>query len=58
MDLSEADYERAGSIVPSLVGIVGKPGALPVGSYVVVGITFAVGVAATIAQLQYADDAQ
>jgi hypothetical protein len=46
------------SIVPALVGIVGKPATLPVGSYVVLGITFVVGVAATIAQLRYADNAQ
>lgn len=47
------------SIVPLLVGSVGAPvAALPVGSYVVVAITFAAGVAATIAHLRMADCAQ
>jgi ABC-type transport system involved in multi-copper enzyme maturation permease subunit len=47
------------SIVPMLIGMVGKPvQTLPVGSLVVVALTFAVGVAATIAQLRYADNTQ
>ena len=47
------------SIIPSLIGMVGQPAqALPLGSYVVLALTFVVGVAATIAQLRYADNAQ
>jgi ABC-2 type transport system permease protein len=47
------------SIVPGLIGMVGKPsGALPVGSYVVIAATFAIGVAGTIAQLRMADNSQ
>jgi ABC-2 type transport system permease protein len=46
------------SIVPSLVGMVGRPATLPVGSYVVLVVTFVAGVAATIAQVRYADNAQ
>jgi len=47
------------SIVPLLVGSVGSPvESLPAGSYVVVALTFAVGVAGTIAQLRFADNAQ
>lgn len=47
------------SIVPGLIGMVGKPtGAPPVGSYVVIAATFAIGVAGTIAQLRMADNAQ
>ena len=46
------------SIVPSLVGMVGHPATLPVGSYVVLAVTFVAGVAATIAQMRYADNAQ
>ncbi len=47
------------SIVPALIGMVGKPvGTLPVGSYVVLAVTFAIGVAATIAQLRLADNTQ
>ncbi len=47
------------SIVPSLIGAVGQPIAvLPAGSYVVLALTFSAGVAATIAQLRYADNAQ
>lgn len=46
------------SIVPLMVGMVGQPRALPVGSYVVLGLTFVVGVAATIAQVRWADNAQ
>ena len=46
-------------IVPLMVGTVGDPvQALPAGSYVVVALTFVVGVAATIAQLRYSDCAQ
>jgi ABC-2 type transport system permease protein len=44
------------SIVPLLVGIVGAPAeGLPTGSYIVVAATFVVGVAATIAQVRWAD---
>jgi ABC-type transport system involved in multi-copper enzyme maturation permease subunit len=47
------------SIVPALIGMVGKPvEGVPVGSYVVIAATFAVGIAATIAQLRIADNAQ
>jgi len=47
------------SIVPLLIGMVSDPLAtLPSGSYVVLAATFAAGVAATIAQLRYADCAQ
>ena len=47
------------SIVPLMVGMVGDPVAtLPAGSYVVVALTFAAGVAGTIAQLRYSDCAQ
>lgn len=47
------------SIIPLLVGMVGNPvESLPPGSYVVVMVTFVAGVAATIAQLRWADNAQ
>jgi len=47
------------SIVPLMVGTVGNPvDALPLGSYVVVALTFTAGVAATILQLRYSDCAQ
>jgi ABC-2 type transport system permease protein len=46
------------SILPLLVGMVGKPQTLPVGSYVVLALTFVAGVATTIAQLRWADNAQ
>jgi ABC-2 type transport system permease protein len=46
------------SIVPLLVGMVGTPQTLPAASYVVLAFTFVVGVAATIAQLRFADNAQ
>jgi ABC-type transport system involved in multi-copper enzyme maturation permease subunit len=47
------------SIVPSMIGMVGnRVAALPAGSFVVEGLTFLIGVAATIAQLRYADNAQ
>lgn len=47
------------SIVPSMIGMVGQPvQTLPASSYVVLALTFAAGVAATIAQLRYADNAQ
>jgi ABC-type transport system involved in multi-copper enzyme maturation permease subunit len=47
------------SIVPALIGMVGKPmGAPPVGSYVVLAATFATGVAATIVQMRLADNTQ
>ncbi|MFA5845152.1 MAG: ABC transporter permease [Coriobacteriia bacterium] len=46
------------SIVPSMIGMVGKPQTLPAGSYVVLALTFVAGIAATIAQLRYADNAQ
>ncbi len=47
------------SIVPSLVGLMGAPtDGLPVGSYVVLALTFFGGIAATVAQLRYADCSQ
>lgn len=47
------------SIVPLLIGMVGDPVAsLPVGSYVVLALTFVAGIIATIAQLRFADNAQ
>ena len=47
------------SIIPLMIGAVGKPVVgLPVGSYVVLAITFAAGIAATIAQVRWADNAQ
>jgi ABC-type transport system involved in multi-copper enzyme maturation permease subunit len=47
------------SIVPLLIGMVGAPAqGLPAGSYAVLAITFVAGVAATIAQLRYADNVQ
>jgi ABC-2 type transport system permease protein len=47
------------SIVPLLIGSVGKPASgLPPGSFVVVAFTFVAGIAATIAQLRYADNTQ
>jgi ABC-type transport system involved in multi-copper enzyme maturation permease subunit len=47
------------AIVPSLIGMVGQPASgLPAGSYVVLAVTFIGGVAATIAQLRYADCSQ
>jgi ABC-2 type transport system permease protein len=47
------------SIVPLLIGAVGQPvSGLPVGSYIVAGLTFVVGVAGTIAQVRWADTAQ
>lgn len=42
-----------------MIGMVGQPvQTLPASSYVVLALTFAAGVAATIAQLRYADNAQ
>lgn len=47
------------SIVPLLIGAVGDPaGSLPIGSYVVLALTFAAGVIGTIWQLRHADCAQ
>jgi ABC-type transport system involved in multi-copper enzyme maturation permease subunit len=46
------------SILPLLVGMLGTPQTLPIGSYVVLALTFVVGVAATIAQVRWADTAQ
>ena len=46
------------SIVPLLIGMVGTPQTLPAGSYIVLAMTFLVGIAATIAQLRFADNAQ
>lgn len=47
------------SIVPSLIGMIGNPvKALPAGSYVVLAVTFAAGVAATMGQLRWADNTQ
>jgi len=45
--------------VPLLIGMVSDPiDTLPAGSYVVLAATSALGVAATIAQLRFADNAQ
>jgi ABC-type transport system involved in multi-copper enzyme maturation permease subunit len=46
------------SIVPLMIGMVSSPQKLPAGSYVVLALTFVVGVAATIAQLRFSDNAQ
>jgi len=47
------------SIVPLLIGMMGDPlQSLPPGSYVVLGVTFVAGIAATIAQLRYTDITQ
>ena len=47
------------SIIPLLIGAVGQPVAgLPAGSYVVLAATFLTGIAATIAQVRWADNAQ
>ena len=47
------------SIVPLSVGTVGQPvQTLPLGSLVVVGLTFLAGILATILQLRHADNAQ
>jgi ABC-2 type transport system permease protein len=47
------------SIVPLLIGMVSDPaGTLPMGSYVVLALTFAVSVVGTIWQLRHADCAQ
>jgi ABC-type transport system involved in multi-copper enzyme maturation permease subunit len=47
------------SIIPLLIGAVGQPASgLPAGSYVVLAATFVAGVAATIAQVRWADNAQ
>ena len=47
------------SIVPSLIGMVSKPsGGVPAASFVVIALTFVAGIAATIAQVRWADNAQ
>jgi ABC-2 type transport system permease protein len=46
------------SIIPLMIGAVGQPQTLPAGSYVVAALTFVVGVAATLAQVRWADTAQ
>jgi ABC-type transport system involved in multi-copper enzyme maturation permease subunit len=47
------------SIVPLLIGMVGKPVAsLPLGSLVVLALTFAAGVTAAILQVRHADNTQ
>ena len=47
------------SIVPQLIGTIGKPAAtIAPASLAVVAVTFVAGVAATIAQLRWADNAQ
>ena len=47
------------SIVPLLIGVVGRPvQTLPPGSFIVLALTFAAGIAATIWQLIYADNNQ
>jgi ABC-2 type transport system permease protein len=38
--------------------MVGQPQTLPVGSFLVLALTFLAGVAATIAQLRFADNVQ
>jgi ABC-2 type transport system permease protein len=47
------------SVVPMLIGMVGAPvEALPAASYVLLAVTFAGGIAATVAQFVYADNVQ
>lgn len=46
------------SIVPLMIGMVGRPQTLPTGSYVVLAVAFVAGIAATVAQLRLADNAQ
>jgi ABC-2 type transport system permease protein len=47
------------SIVPLMIGMVGQPvDGLPASSYVMLAFTFVAGIAATIAQVRYADCAQ
>jgi ABC-type transport system involved in multi-copper enzyme maturation permease subunit len=46
------------SMVPLMIGLVGQPQVMPPGSYVVLALTFALGIAATIATLRWADNAQ
>jgi ABC-type transport system involved in multi-copper enzyme maturation permease subunit len=47
------------SIVPLLIGVVGRPvQTLPIGSFIVLALTFTAGIAATIWQLIYADNNQ
>lgn len=47
------------SIVPLLIGMVADPlQSLPTGSYVVMAATFVIGLAGTMAQLRWADNAQ
>jgi len=47
------------SIVPQLIGAIGKPSTtVAAGSLAVVALTFLAGIAATIAQLRWADNAQ
>ena len=47
------------SIVPQFIGAIGKPAtSVAAGSIVVVALTFLAGIAATIAQLRWADNAQ
>jgi ABC-type transport system involved in multi-copper enzyme maturation permease subunit len=47
------------SIVPLLIGVVGRPvQTLPIGSFMVLALTFTAGIAATIWQLIYADNNQ
>lgn len=46
------------SIVPLMIGMVGQPQTVPAGSYAVLAVTFVVGIAATIAQLRFADNEQ
>ena len=47
------------SIIPLLIGMVGKPVvALPVGSLVVLALTFAAGVTASVLQVRHADNTQ
>ena len=45
--------------MPLLIGAVGKPvSTLPAASYVIIALTFVAGIAATVAQLRYADNTQ
>jgi ABC-type transport system involved in multi-copper enzyme maturation permease subunit len=46
------------SIVPLMIGMVGTPQSLPASSYVVLAATFVAGIAATVAQMRFADNAQ
>lgn len=46
------------SIVPSMVGFVSTPASIPIGAYMILALTFVVGLLGTIAQLRNADCTQ